>query len=211
VVCDPQNSTVYFAYGAPYAAFSRWIAYNFETDEVSIYKDEDERMHDPDVVAYMELEKRWRDVDWENKDELRQMAHEIEEAPVENFWTLHNSCWAWNALEHPEKTEAIINRQIEKYPDFLTSYTNMGFLYMNQEKYDEAIAYYEKALNAPIINDRKQLYCYEQLAAAYAEIGDEAKSMDCNRKALDLYERYFVPKQSSGNVDRIKKLLREND
>jgi tetratricopeptide (TPR) repeat protein len=192
-VCDAQNSTVFFAYGAPYAAFSKWIAYNYETDEVSVYKDEDERMHDPDVVKYMELEKRWKDVNWGNNEELRQMVHEIEKASVENFWTLHNSCWAWNGLGDQERTEAIINRQIERYPDFLTSYTNMGFLYMNQEKYEEAIACYEKALAAPISNDRKRMYCYEQLAAAFAEIGDEAKVMDCNRKALELYERYFVP------------------
>lgn len=206
-VCDPQNSTVYFAYGAPYAAFSKWIAYNYETDEVSVYKDEDERMRDPEVAEYIELEKRWKDVDWDNNRELRQMAHEIEEASAENFWTLHNSCWAWNGLGDQERTEAIIKRQIEKYPDFLTSYTNMGFLYMNQDKYDEAIAFYEKALKAPITNDRKRLYCYERLAAAYAEIGDEAKVMDCSRRALELYERYFVPKRSSGTVDRIKKLL----
>jgi tetratricopeptide (TPR) repeat protein len=211
VVCDPQNSTVYLAYGAPYAAFSRWIAYNYETDEVSVYKDEDERLHDPGFVEYVALEKKWEDVDWDNNDELRQMAHEIENASEENFWTLHNSCWAWNALGDPEKAEAIINRQIEKYPDFLTGYTNMGFLCIDQERYNEAIEYYKAALNAPITNDRKRLYCYEQLAGVYAEIGDEVKSMECNRNALDLYERYFVPKQSSGNVDKIREILGEKN
>jgi tetratricopeptide (TPR) repeat protein len=211
VVCDPQNSTVYFAYGAPYAGFSRWIAYNYETNEVSVYKNEDERLHDPDVSEYIELEKRWQDVDWGNNDELRQMAHEIKQASVENFWTLHNSCWAWNALGNPGKAKAIINRQIEKYPDFLTGYTNMGFLYMNQEKYDEAIEYYEKALIAPITNERKRLYCYEQLANAYVEIGDEVKLLDCYRKALDLYNSYWIPENLIENVNEMEKLLRDKD
>jgi tetratricopeptide (TPR) repeat protein len=211
VVLDPQNSTVYFAYGAPYAGFSRWIAYNYMTDEVSVYKNEDERLHDHDFVEYVELEKRWKGVDWHNEDDLRQMAREIEQASAENFWTLHNSCWACNALGGPEEAEAIINRQIEKYPDLQTVYTNMGFLYMKQQKYNEAIEYYEKALGARITNDRKRLYCYEQLATAYAEIGDEAKLLECYRNAVDLYRRYWIPQDLMGNVNEMERLLRDED
>ncbi|UCG92076.1 MAG: tetratricopeptide repeat protein [candidate division WOR-3 bacterium] len=206
VVIDPQNTMVYFAYGAPYAAFSRWIRYNYETDEVSVYRNEDERLHDPDVVEYIELEKRWKDVDWDNNEELLQMAHEIEQTSAENFWTLHNSCWAWYNLGDSVKAKAIINRQIEKYPDFLTSYTNMGFFYMYQKRHDEAIEYYKKALDVRITNERKQMYCYEQLAAIYAEIGDEAKSRDCYSRVLEFYKRYWIPKQSMKEVNRIEAL-----
>ena len=87
VVLDPENSTVYFAYGAPYGAFFRWLMYNYKTGEVSVYRNEDDRLHDPDVVEYMELENRWKDVDWENNDALQQMVLEIERASAENFWT----------------------------------------------------------------------------------------------------------------------------
>jgi tetratricopeptide (TPR) repeat protein len=208
VVIDPQNCMVYFAYGAPYAGFSRWIAYNYETDVVSVYRNEDERLHDPDMLEYMEIEKRWKDVDWENNDELRQMVHEVEDASVENFWTLHNSCWAWYNLGDYEKAKAIINRQIEMYPDFLTSYSNMGFFYMYQKRYDEAIDYFKRALDVRITNERKQMYCYEQLAAMYAEIGDEAKSRDCYSRVLEFYKRYWIPEQSMKEVNRIEILLR---
>ena len=207
VVLDAQNSTVYFAYGAPYAAFSRWIAYNYKTDEVFVYINEDERLLDPDFIEYVQLEKRWKDVDWDNNNELQQMAEEIEHVSAENFWTLYMACWAWNALEEPAKAEAIIDRQIEKYPDFLTGYTNMGFLYMDQGRFDEAIEYYKRALDAPIINDRKKLYCYEQLAAAYSEIDDESAALDCYRAALDFSKRYWIPKQSREKVHMMEKKL----
>lgn len=206
-VCDPQNSTVYFAYGAPYAAFSRWISYNYETDEVFVYKNEDERLHDPDFAEYVELEMRWKDVDWDNNNELRQMAHEIGQSSAENFWTLHNSCWSYNALGNPEKAEAIINKQIERYPDFQSGYTNMGFLYMNQERYEEAIEYYENALKAPITNDRKRQYCCERLAIAYDAIGNESKSKEYYSRVLDLYNDYYIPKDSMKEVNRIQELL----
>ena len=207
VVLDPENSTVYFAYGAPYGAFFRWLMYNYKTNEVSVYKNEDDRLHDPDFVEYMELENRWKDVDWENKNELQQMALEIERSPVENFWMLHNSCWAWYNLGDSVKAKAIINRQIEKYPDFLTSYSNMGFFYMYQKKFDEAVKYFKRALAAPITNERKQMYCYEQLAAIYTEIGDEAKSRDCYSRVLDFYNRYWISDQSREEVKRIEELL----
>ncbi len=207
VVCDPQNSTIYFAYGAPYAAFSRWIAYDYGIDEVSVYRSEDERLHDPDFFEYVGLEERWKDVDWDNNDKLLQMAQEIEQTSVENFWMLHNSCWAWYNLGDYEKAEAIINRQIEKYPDFLTSYSNMGFFCMYQKRYDEAIEYFKRALDARITNERKQMYCYEQLATIYAEIGDEAKSRDCYSRVLEFYKRYWIPEQAQEKVKMMERKL----
>jgi len=210
-VLDPENCTVYFAYGNPYCGFYKWFVYNYKTDGLSVYKNEDDRLHDPDVVEYMEVEQRWKDVDWENKDELRQMALEIERLSVENFWTLHNSCWAWYELGDSAKAEAIIIRQIEKYPDFLTSYSNMGFLHMFQKRFDEAVKYFKRALEAPITNESKQMYCYEQLATIYAEIGDEAKSRDCYSRVLGFYNRYWIPEQSREEVNRIEKLLRNGE
>ncbi len=210
-VLDPENCTVYFAYGNPYCGFYKWFVYNYKTDEVSVYKNEDDRLHDPDVVEYMEVEQRWKDVNWEDKDELRQMVLEIEGLSVENFWTLHNSCWAWYELGDTAKAEAIIHRQIEKYPDFLTSYSNMGFFCMFQKRFDEAIEYFERALDAPITNESKQMYCYQQLAPCYAEIGDEAKSRDCYSRILEFYNRYWIPKQSRGEVKRIEELLRNEE
>ena len=210
-VLDPENSTIYFAYGIPYGGFYRWLMYNYKTNEVSVYKNEDNRLHDPNVVAYMELEERWKDVDWENNDELHQMALEIERLSVENFWTLHNSCWAWYNLGDSAKAEAIINRQIEKYPDFLTSYSNKGFYYMYQKRFDKAIEYFNRALNAPISNERKQMYCYEQLAPCYAEIGDEAKSRNCYSRILEFYNSYWIPKQSKEEVKRIEELLKNKN
>ena len=210
-VLDPENCTVYFAYGNPYCSFYKWFVYNYKTDEVSVYKDEDDRLHDPDVVEYMEVEQRWKDVDWENKDELRQMVLEIEGLSVENFWTLHNSFNACYELGDTAKAKAIIHRQIEKYPDFLTSYSNMGYYYMYQKRFDKAIAYYKRALDAPITNERKQMYCYEQLAAIYAEIGDEAKSKDCYSRIMGFYNRYWIPKQSREEVKSMEKILRNKD
>lgn len=207
-VLDPEKSTVYFAYGNPYCGFYTWYRYNYQTDAFSMYKNEDDRLSDPDFAAYVDVEQRWKDVDWENKDELRQMAIEIEALSAENIWTLHNSCWAWYELGDTAKAKAIINRQIEKYPDFLTCYSNMGFFYMYQKRYDEAIAYFNRALEAPITNESKQLYCYQQLALCYAEIGEEVKSKDCYARILEFYNRYWIPERSRKEVKRIEELLK---
>jgi tetratricopeptide (TPR) repeat protein len=209
VVLDPEGSTVYFAYGIPYGGFSRWFRYNYKTDEFVVYRDEDRRLHDPDVVEYLRLEERWKNVKWGDKDELRQMVEDIERLSVENFWTMHSSCWAWYNLGDTARAKAIIGRQIEKYPDFLTSYSNMGFYYLYEKEYDKAIEYFERAIDMPITNESKQMYCYEQLAACYAKVGNEAKARDCNVKILDYYNRYWIPGESREEVDRIRKAIEE--
>jgi Tfp pilus assembly protein PilF len=89
------------------------------------------------------------------------MALQMERLSAENFWTLHNSCRVSYYLGDSVRAEAIIKKQIEKYPDFLTSYSNMGFLHMYQKRFDTAIAYFNRALDAPITNESKQMYCYQ--------------------------------------------------
>jgi tetratricopeptide (TPR) repeat protein len=211
VVLDPQNSMVYFAYGAPYGAFSRWIRYDYRNDEVIVCKNEDRRLHNPVVLTYFELERRSQDVDWQNEDELHQFVSEIERSSIRNAWTLHFLWWLYNAVDSTEKAEMVINELIEKYPNFQLGYEDMGDLCINQKKYEEAIEHFQEALNALFNNDAKRLYCYEQLAIAYNEIGDESKSLDCYRKALDLYNSYWIPKQSKEEVNRVEELLRNRN
>jgi hypothetical protein len=207
VILDPQNNTVYFAYSAPYAGFSRWIRYDYKNDEVAVYKKEDERLKDPSVIKYLELEKRSENLDWRNKDELMQFISEIERLSKRNIWTLHFLWWLYNAVGNVEKTEIVINELIQNYPDFQLGYENLGDLYIIYKKYDRAIECFQEALNAPINNDTKRLYCYEQIAIAYNEVGDESMAKQYYTKVLDLYNEYWIPEQSLEKVKRIKELL----
>lgn len=211
VVLDPENSIVYFAYGAPFAGFSKWLRYDIKNDEVSVYKNEDERWRDPNVHEYLELKKRCDNVDWQKKDDLHQLAVDIEGSLVKNIRILHFSFWLYNTLKDTIKAKSALNELIERYPDFQLGYEDTGDFYMNHKRYGEAIQYFQEALNAPINNDTKRLYCYEQLAIAYNEIGDETKSMDYYNKVLDLYNSYWIPKQSREKVNRIEKLLRNKN
>ena len=160
------------------------------------------------MIEYLKLEQKWNEVNFDNKDELQKMLDEMESSHLENFWILHRLCWANYTLGNLTKAETIIKKQIEKYPDLVTSYTNMGYFYMDQQKFEKAVEYYEKALNVPIINDSKRLYCYEQLATAYDRLDNKAKVLDCNRKALKLYESYWIPEENLERVNKIRELIK---
>ena len=84
----------------------------------------------------------------------------------------------------------------------------MGDLYKNQKKYDEAIDYFQKALNASINDDRSRVYVYEQLGILYNEIGDEVKSKDYYKKALNLYNSYWIPENLTEKVKEMEELVR---
>ena len=50
VIFDLADSTVYFTYYAHFAAWNRWLKYNYITRTVSIYRETDPRLHDPFLV-----------------------------------------------------------------------------------------------------------------------------------------------------------------
>ncbi len=211
VILDPKYSTVYFAYHTNFAGLSRWVEYNYKNNVVNVIKDKDERLSETDLFDFLELKKRVQNLDWQTKNDVQRFATEIEQVSFKNSWTLHVSWLLYNSLGNYEKAEVIINELIEQYPDFELGYDDMGDLYKNQKKYDKAINYFQKALNAPINDDRSRVYVYEQLAILYNEIGDEAKSKDYYKKALNLYNSYWIPENLIAKVKEMEELVRNKD
>ena len=157
------------------------------------------------------MKKRSQNLNWQDKIDVQQFATEIEHASFKNCWTLHVSWLLYNSLGKIDKAEIVINELIDKYPDFELGYDDMGDLYKNQKKYDEAINYFQNALNAPINDDNSRVYVYEQLAILYNEIGDEAKSRIYYKKALDLYHSYWIPEHLREKVKEMEELVRSKD
>jgi tetratricopeptide (TPR) repeat protein len=207
VILDAKYGTVHFAYHSNFAALSRWIKYNYKTNEVTIVKEEDERLTKTDLFDFLVLKERSQNLNWQDKTELKSFITEIEQSSFKNSWTLHVLFLLYNSLGNIEKAKVVVTDLINKYPDFELGYDDMGDLYRNQEKYDEALYYYLKAIDAPINDDRSRVYVYEQIALIYHEIGDEAMSMEYSKKALDLYKSYWIPEHLLENVNKLEKLL----
>ena len=78
-------------------------------------------------------------------------------------------------------------------------------------KHHFSLKYFLKALEAPINDDNSRVYVYGRLAFIYHEIGDGDKSKDYSKKALDLYNSYWIPEYLIGSVSKMEELLRNKD
>jgi tetratricopeptide (TPR) repeat protein len=211
VILDPKFNTIYFAYNTHFAGLSKWIKYNYKNNKVFVYRKEDVRLTSTFLSEFLKIKQQLRNLDWEDKVEVKQFALMIEQASFNNSWTLHVLWLLYNSLGDFDKAEKAINKIIELYPDLELGYDDMGDLYKNQKKYDDAIKYFKKALEAPISDDESRAYIYEQLALIYHEIGDETELRNYGQKALNLYKSYWVPEYLEKNVNRMEKLLKNKN
>jgi tetratricopeptide (TPR) repeat protein len=137
------------------------------------------------------------------------IALKLSNSPIKNIFTMHVSWWIYNQLGMNKNAILMVSELIASYPDIEIGYDDYGDTLLRTKNYNDAINYYQKALNAPLITQSDQVYLFEQLAVAYHEIGDEPRSRVYYQKAFDLYKSYWIPKYLEDKVNGIKKLLRD--
>jgi len=74
--------------------------------------------------------------------------------------------------EKYDRAEAILNSVTETYPDYATTYANLGVLYIAQKKYDKAAASLRKALEINPFDP----YARQNLAGVYSRLNMKAEA-----------------------------------
>jgi tetratricopeptide (TPR) repeat protein len=132
---------------------------------------------------------------------------EIEKSGIENLWALTELRWLYNETGDDTKAKEIIDRIILKYPDFGFGYRYEGYLLKQKKNYEDAINYYQKALDAQINTDYEKARFYSELTLLYDLIGKKADSKACATKAIDLYKSYWVPDWLKKQIKKLEDLL----
>lgn len=206
-VLDIDSSAIYLSYHPYYAGWSRWMKYDYETNDVTVYKEADERLNHPDVVNFVELLEKSQRLNWKKKSETKEFATEIEKSGIENLWALTELRWLYNETGDDTKAKEIIDRIILKYPDFGFGYRYEGYLHKQKKNYQDAINCFLKALDASINTDYEKVRLYSELAFLYDLIGKRAESRSYATKALDLYRSYWVPDWFKKQINKLEDLL----
>ena len=207
VVFDPQNFSVYFTCFTHFAGWARWIRYNYRTDEVSVYKEEDKRLQSVEIKEFLKLKKKWRTLNWNKIDNYDALISELELSPLSNAWVL-DELWALCYRNQDfEKAHFYADRLIDKYPDLVWGYSDKAYIFKKQERIEEAVQYYLKALDVSLTNEQSRAYFYEQLALLYTSIEDSERSRDCATKSLDLYSKYGFPREMRKRIKKLQSLL----
>jgi type IV pilus assembly protein PilF len=87
------------------------------------------------------------------------------------------------------KAEDVFRLGIDKYPDYPELWTNYGILLASQKKFDEAIKYFEKAINNPTYSGKEK--AYYNLGIVYLQLGKEDLFFYNLEKAL-MFNSNFV-------------------
>lgn len=209
VIFDLADSTIYFTCYAHFAAWNRWLKYNYITGEVSIYKEADSRLNDPFISKLNELYEKIEACDWRDSTDVRSLVTSIGNSKIENYFSLDFLAWTYrDYYKLPSESMVYVDKLIEKYPDIITGHYNKGRALEAEKKYDEAVVEYLRALESNIQCEYYQVETDEHLALIYHSLGNMDRAAEFAKKALNIHRRSWIPDYMNERIQKLEKIIK---
>src|SRR5271170_5443408 len=109
--------------------------------------------------------------------------------------------WTYHFQGKIEEAIAECKRAIEVDPDFGNPYNDIGAYLIDLKRYDEAIAWLERAIEAPRYEPRH--YPYFNLGRVYYSKGMINRAREYFQKALNIEPEYTLARQAIENIRRM--------
>jgi tetratricopeptide (TPR) repeat protein len=207
VIFDLVDSTIYFTYYTHYAAWNRWLKYNYVTHQVSQYKEANPRLNDPLLIKLNEIYKDYETCDWRDSANVRSLMNSIINSKIENYFTLDFLTYKYRDYYNlPSEALVYAQKLIDKYPDIATGYYNKGRSLELGNKYDEAIAAYLLAINCSINCDYFLAESYERLAILYNQLNKKEAAINYATKALTIQNQYWIPDYLKSKIETLERI-----
>ena len=136
--------------------------------------------------------------DYENAVELYRRslaAHPTAEAHTFLGWTYHFQGKVEEAISECKQA-------IEVDPDFGNPYNDIGAYLISLGRFDEAVPWLERAIEAPRYDPRH--YPHFNLGRVYHAKGMIKRARDCFEKALEIEPRYTLARQA---IEHLRRML----
>jgi Tfp pilus assembly protein PilF len=109
--------------------------------------------------------------------------------------------WTYHFQGRIEDAIAECKRAIEVDPDFGNPYNDIGAYLIDLRRYDEAISWLERAIEAPRYEPRH--YPHFNLGRAYFSKGMINRARQCFQEALRIEPEYTLARQAIENIRRM--------
>lgn len=207
------DSTIYFTCYAHFAAWNRWLKYNYITRDVNIYREADPRLNDPLLSKLNDIYGKTETCDWRDSSNVRSLVNTIIESGIKNYFTLDFLSTTYlKSFHSPAQAKIYADMLIEKYPDIITGYYNKCRALDEEKKYDEAFAEYMQALDSKIQCEYLLAVTDERLAVAHHILGEKDIAPEYATKALDIHRQYWIPDYMNERIQKLEKIKnRQND
>jgi tetratricopeptide (TPR) repeat protein len=212
VIFDLADSTIYFTYYAHYAAWNRWLKYNYITRNVSVYKEADPRLSDPFLAKLNDMYGKYEACDWRDSSNVRSLMNTVIESGIRNYFSLNFLSSTYLDRYHsPFLAKMYADMLIEKYPDIITGYYQKGRALEAENKVDEAITEYMHALESNIQCEYYVAATCEHLALSHYSIGKKDQAAEYAAKSLDIHAQYWIPEHLKERIQKLEKIKNKLD
>ncbi|MER3425009.1 MAG: hypothetical protein C4293_19040 [Nitrospiraceae bacterium] len=106
--------------------------------------------------------------------------------------------WTYSFMGKLDEAIEECYRAIEVDPDFGNPYNDIGAYLIEKGEYDEAIPWFEKAMQAK--RYESPAFPHLNLGRVYERKGEWNKALDCYKEALTLNPNYALAKRSIGRI-----------
>jgi hypothetical protein len=212
VIFDLADSTIYFSYYAHYAAWNRWLKYNYITRQVSVYKEADPKLNDPFLARVNDLYGKTEACDWRDSTNVRSLITSISNSKIENYFSLDFLAWRYrDYFKLPSESLIYADKLIQKYPDIITGYYNKGRALEAENKIEEAIAEYTLALDCKIQCEYFLAETNEHLALTHSSLGRKDSAAEFAARALAIHYQYWIPDHLKERIQKLEKIKSKSD
>jgi tetratricopeptide (TPR) repeat protein len=212
VIFDLADSTVYFTCYAHFAAWNRWLKYNYVNHQVSVYKEADPKLNDPFLAQLNDLYGKTEACDWRDSTNVRSLTTSIINSKIENFYCLDFLSRTFrDYYKLPSESMIYTDKMIKKYPDIITGYYNKGRALEAENKLEEAIAEYFHALDCKIQCEYFVAETDEHLALAHSSLGKKDIAAEYATRALAIHNQYWIPEHLKKRIQKLEKIKDKSD
>jgi hypothetical protein len=207
VIFDLADSSVYFTYYAHYAAWNRWLKYNYTTRKVSVYKEADSRLSDPYLSKVNDIYGKYEACDWRDSANVRSLVNAVIESEINNYFALSFLSTTYLNYYHiPAQAKIYSDWLIEKYPDIITGYFNKARTLEEENKPEEAVDVYMQALASKIQCEYYLAATYERLAHSLYSLGKRDQAAEHAVKSLDIHKQYWIPEHLKERIRELENM-----
>jgi len=207
VIFDLADSTIYFTYNIHFAAWNRWLKYNYRTRKVSIYKEADPILNNLFTSKLNEVYRNYESCDWRDTSNVRSVLNIVIRSGINNYFSLNFLSTTYlNNYNSPFQAEKYADTMISKYPDIITGYYNKGLALEAENKYKDAIDEYLNALDCKINCEYYLAETYEHLALLNNILNKKESAANYAAKALTIHNQYWIPEYLNERINILEKI-----
>jgi len=214
-IMDNMKNKIYFTYDERLAALNKYLEYDIETGNVSVYKEKQ------DVAHKTFLDERLRFQDWyktilgdkkklDNEDYQR-IIDKVKQLDLEPAYQYYLLSYYYAKLKNNELAFKNAEKYIEERPDFLLSYYNKYKIMRDKGDFMDAIVALEEMLQTSTINPYYEYLAHLNMIRMYDKLLQQ-KSDDINVRKIekladgirDNLSQYFIDKRTQKDLNEIK-------